>query len=69
MDCVSVDSRARRGKMLQRTAVALLASVCKCWVSETLSLAQGINSALPNPSVQGVMDIKRVRDGGPALGK
>jgi hypothetical protein len=32
-----------------------------------LSLAQGLNSALPNPRVQGIMEMKRVREGGPRL--
>jgi len=32
LDCVSVESAARRGKKLQRAAVALLAAVSKCWV-------------------------------------
>ena len=32
LDFVSVESRARWGKMFERTTVALLAAVCKCWV-------------------------------------
>jgi len=32
LDCVSTESRARSGKKLQGMAVALLATVCRCWV-------------------------------------
>ena len=35
LDWVSVEYQARRGKMLQRTAVALLATVCRCWVQRS----------------------------------
>jgi len=32
LDCVCVESAARRVKKLQRATVALLATVYKCWV-------------------------------------
>jgi len=30
LNCVSAESRARRGKILQNTPVALLVTVCRC---------------------------------------
>ena len=32
LDCVSAESRARKGKMLHNTSVAVLATVCRCRV-------------------------------------
>jgi hypothetical protein len=52
MGCVSVESRARRGKMLQTTPVALLATVCRCGRREVLNLAQGLDSGRPRPRAQ-----------------
>ena len=56
---MSVGSRARRGKMLQRTAVALLATVCKYWVYRSCEY-----SILKRPRAQRCHEFEEGPEGG-----
>jgi hypothetical protein len=68
LDCVSVESGARRGN---RERLWLCWRRCaSAWCKEVLSLAQGLNSVLPGPRAEMCHGFERVREGGRgALGR
>jgi hypothetical protein len=67
VDCVSGKFRAGTEEKLQRALWLCWRWCASAGCTDILSLAQGLNCALPNPRIQGVFDMKRVRDGGRRL--